>query len=174
MYINKNFNEVLAAMSIASVHKVRDCIESVKWEQRAVSDALTDADLNVEALCSEQDKGDLKTVNFYCTVTFEGNEIVGVCSPCFSCLYVEVSFNKRTGKYAYDIGYGPKGMLSTEDYETWYDAEFLCDEFQSGSTDLHMSDFVCNHFDFAKFCKAYGIKKVTKTNTGDVLFDTDA
>lgn len=169
----RNFEEVIAAMSIASVKKVRECVEAVVWKQQAVSDALTESDLNVEALCSETDNGELKTVNFYCTTTFEYLEIPGILSPWFSCLYVEATFDKVAGKHRYDIGYGPKGMLSTEDFETWYDAEYLCEEFDSGTTDFDINHFVCRSFDFSKFCKAYGVKKVANSDTGEELFSNE-
>lgn len=167
----KNFEEVIAAMSIASVKKVRDCVEAVEWKQQAVSDALTGSDLNVEALCSESDNGELKTVNFYCTTIFGYLEIPEIVSPWFACLYIEVTFDKATGTHQYGIGYGPRGMLSTEDFETWYDAEYLYEEFNSGSTDLEISDFVCRSFDFSEFCQAYSVKRITNSDTGEVLFN---
>lgn len=163
------FDKVIYTMQLASIVKVQKCLKNVEWNQAAVSKALTDTDWNVNSICACSNGGKLEFVTFYCTVPFEANEIPGVVSPFFCCMYVEASFDEKTEKYRVGGGFGPMGIANSADGKSFYDTDYLYNEFCKEGSRLTISQFVSNDFDFRKVCDDLNCGKYVCLDTGKVL-----
>lgn len=153
---NVDFEEVVYIMGLASAAKVKACITSVEWNQTAVSDALTKADLGVSAIMSVSNHEELESVSFDCVARFDANEVPGIIAP-FACnMQIEASLDKSSGKYHFTVFHGPKCMASASDMDACYNVEWLYHLFYKQEPLLEISDFISQDFNCALLCKTYG------------------
>ena len=170
--MRKNFEEVIFVMGIASMGIVTDCLSSVEWTPKTISDALSDSDLNVDAICTVSDGRILESVNFHCTVPFDANEVPGIIAPFYCSLHVEAAYDKKAERYSIRVGHGPRAMLSTADYKTVYDVDYLYNEFCKKSPKLDINEFINDSFNFKKLCKTFCVAEI-KLNTGESVYEDD-
>lgn len=171
--MRKLFEEVITAMSLASAAKVEAYLSSVEWKAKDISKALSNSDLNVEAICTTTDIAgqNLEAVQFNCTVHFKANEIPGIVAPFYCCLFVTAAYDKGRDKYSCKVGYGPRGMVSAVAPHYTYDACYLYNEFCKKNPQLDIYEFVSDDFDLRKLCRSLGVAKVTSAHTGKTIFE---
>lgn len=163
----KNFDEVIYVMNIASVVKVKECLDTVKSPK-----FLRDVLLSCRKFQITGIYGNLNySIMFECMVPFAANEVPGIVAP-FNCyLQVEATYNKKTKKYDIGVAYGPKVMLSATDPVEGYNVDYLYDVFSGDNPELDIKEFISDSFDFNQLCKTFKVAKISSSKTGETIYD---
>ena len=169
----KKFEDLVEAMDIATMSKVKECLASVEWEETAVRKALRSSDMIVNAIHTTSDGNVLEAVEFHCTVIFAANEIPGIRSAFVSHVSVGAYYDEETGRHSLEYDLISRGVASAENKERLYDVNFLYKEFCSNNPTMDIGEFISNDFDFATVCKFFKVAMVVNDDTGDLMYEND-
>ena len=163
---NIDFEQVVHAMNLACIAKIRDCVTTTNWTRTAVNKALCDSGLMIDKFMSTTQANELETISFSAIIPFQASEVPGIVAPFYCYVQAEVTFEQELGRHKFHVFFGSKEMKGGKNHDVSYDVELLYHLFYKKDANLDISEFIDSEFAFRYLCRRFNAEDPAVEESG--------